>query len=449
MPFPPKLETVYAQSSRLYIIDPRFSLNAPNLRHIYLQNNFILSLRGEIRAKNNYIETLDISNNFCTHIFRSIDGQHIRYLNLSHSDISKDLEEDTNGELLETFTNLEVLDLSFNKISSLPKLLLKKTKHLRCLNTSNNRISSWMVDMRTVSKLKLLDLSDNKLKTLDEGAFTQIEELFERSNLTIDLSGNDLACTCENQNFLRWMLKYRKHFLYIKNYSCSSGKAALFDFRTSDSSLEILQKLCESFLSLYIGSAVFLAMFLTLVTSIVCVKNKWKIRYLIYKSKQKCGFLTPFNDRCLPTTMHYEYDAFLSYSGQELMFVLHEVIPRLEDNKNLRLLIRDRDYLPGFPKVDSIMHSLQESKRTICIVSRKYLASKWRDYELNMAKVEGIKDRGTLDYIILILLPEVYNGKQLPHKIMDLIQKDRYIEYPKESCAYDDFWNRLVRMMEQ
>lgn len=95
------------------------------------------------------------------------------------------------------------------------------------------------------------------------------------------------------------------------------------------------------------------------------------------------------------------------------------------------------------------MHSLQESKRTICIVSRKYLASKWRDYELNMAKVEGIKDRGTLDYIILILLPEVYNGKQLPHKIMDLIQKDRYIEYPKESCAYDDFWNRLVRMMEQ
>lgn len=113
------------------------------------------------------------------------------------------MEEDTNGELLETFTNLEVLDISFNKISSLPKLFLKKGKQLRCLNTSNDRISSWVVDMRTVSNLKLLDLSDNKLKTLEKGAFPQIEELLERSNLTIDLSGYDLACTCENQNFLR------------------------------------------------------------------------------------------------------------------------------------------------------------------------------------------------------------------------------------------------------
>lgn len=160
-------------------------------------------MRGEIRAKHNYIETLDISNNFCTHLFRSIDGQHIRYWNLSRNDISKDVEEDRNGELLETFTNLEVLDISFNKISSLPKLFLKKTKQLRCLNTSNDRISSWVVDMSTVSNLKLLDLSDNKLKTIEKGAFPQIEELFERSNLTIDLSGNDLACTCENQNFLR------------------------------------------------------------------------------------------------------------------------------------------------------------------------------------------------------------------------------------------------------
>lgn len=147
--------------------------------------------------------------------------------------------------------------------------------------------------------------------------------------------------------------------------------------------------------------------------------------------------------------MHYEYDAFLSFSGQELMFVLKEVIPRLEVNKNLRLRIRHRDYLPGIPKLDSFMHNLQESKRTICIVSKKYLSSKWPDYELNMAKVEGIKDRGTLDYIIIILLPEVYIGKQFPHKIKDLILKNRYIEYPEESCAYDDFLNRLVRMMEQ
>ncbi|XP_052711046.1 toll-like receptor 4 [Crassostrea angulata] len=123
-------------------------------------------------------------------------------------------------------------------------------------------------------------------------------------------------------------------------------------------------------------------------------------------------------------------------------------MPRLEVNKSLKLIVRDRDYLPGIPKVDSIMNGLQESKRTICIVSKKYLESKWRDYELNMAKVEAIEDRGSLDYVILILLPEVYND-EIPHKIMDLIKKDRFIEYPMESCAYDDFWERLMGMLDQ
>uniref|UniRef100_K1Q382 Uncharacterized protein n=1 Tax=Magallana gigas TaxID=29159 RepID=K1Q382_MAGGI len=93
------------------------------------------------------------------------------------------------------------------------------------------------------------------------------------------------------------------------------------------------------------------------------------------------------------------------------------------------------------------MSSLQESKRAMCIVPKKYLASKWRNYELNMAKVEGIKDHGSLDYVSLVLLPEVYNG-DLPIKIMDLIRKDRYIEYPMESCVHGDFWDRLIRMIE-
>ena len=98
---------------------------------------------------------------------------------------------------------------------------------------------------------------------------------------------------------------------------------------------------------------------------------------MIYKSKQRFGLTAQC--RHTSTSLQYEYDAFISYSGRELLFVLKEVIPRLKVNKNLKLLIKDRDVLPGIPKVDNIMSSLQESRRTICIVSKKYLESKWRD----------------------------------------------------------------------
>lgn len=444
IPLPPKLETLYYQSSRLLIKNPSFSILAPSLRHIYLQDNFIMSSSGQIRFINNTVTVCDVSNNMFSHIPVN-NGRHVKYLNISNNRFDNNFISEQRGEIFETLISLEVIDMSFNNIFSLPKLLFKNSRKLMYVNVSNNRLSDWLVDVSEMSDLRSIDLSDNKFTTLGVSARKQFEKAFERSNLTINLIGNGLACTCDNQEFLRWLQEHRQHLISFENFTCTT-KDTSFDFKSLGSSLTILRKHCASYLGLYIGCAVTLAVFSSFIIGVMLVKNKWKIRYLIYKSRQRFGFVIPFNNH-LPTSMHYEYDAFLSYSGRELMFVLKEVIPRLEVSKNIRLLIRDRDYLPGIPKVDSIMSSLQESKRAICIVSKKYLASKWRDYELNMAKVEGIQDRGSLDYVILILLPEVYNG-DLPSKIMDLIRKDRYIEYPMESCAYDDFWDRLIRMIE-
>jgi hypothetical protein len=243
------------------------------------------------------------------------------------------------------------------------------------------------------------------------------------------------------------MRQFKHHFINIDNYTCSSPDNG-FDFQQFERSVKSLSKSCITFVGLYVGCSVALAVMISIVTGRLLVKNKWKIRYIVYKSKQRLGWVNQPNILG-STCVQYEYDVFLSYSGCSLMFVLNEdeVIPRLEVNRNMKVIIRDRDFLPGFPKADNIMHSLQESRKTVCIVSKKYLESKWRDYELNMAKVEGIIDRGRLDFLILILLPEVYNNTY-PKEVMDLVKKNCYIEYPEESCACDDFWDELVQMIE-
>ncbi|XP_056016531.1 toll-like receptor 4 [Ostrea edulis] len=447
IPLPPNLETYDAHSSRLYFHVPDFSVHAPNLRHVYLQNNFIISWTGHVQMKNCNILTLDISNNLCSHVsLQSLQAlKHARYLNISHNDLGQDLEKDTEGLLFKTLERLEVLDMSFNRISSLPKQILRNSKRIKYINVSNNRLSDWEVSVSGMPNLTLLDLSQNKLTTLDDNARINIERAFKHSNVSIDLSENALACSCENQEFLVWMTESNQHFLNIDNYTCSPPNPR-FSFRTLNKSVISLSKSCKSYLGWYVGCAVSLAVFCSFLTSRLLVKNKWKIRYIVYKSKQKFGWVKQPNMQG-STSVNYEHDVFLSYSGCTLMFVLNEVIPRLEGNRNMKLIIRDRDYLPGFPKTDSIMHSLQESRKTVCIVSKKYLESRWRDYELNMAKTEGIVDRSGLDFVILILLPEVYNSGY-PRKIMDLVKRNCYIEYPEESCACDDFWNELVDMIE-
>ncbi|XP_061196035.1 toll-like receptor 4 [Saccostrea echinata] len=122
--------------------------------------------------------------------------------------------------------------------------------------------------------------------------------------------------------------------------------------------------------------------------------------------------------------------------------------PRLETYSGFKLLIRDKVFLPGDSKSFSIMEGLQESCKAVCVVSKRYLSSKWRDYELNMAKVEGIKDRGNIRFIILILMPDVYNGTY-PNKVADLLKQDCYLEYPENERDYEEFWEKLIQKISQ
>ena len=171
-----------------------------------------------------------------------------------------------------------------------------------------------------------------------------------------------LTCVCENKEFLYWIHKNKGRFRKVEHYTCKTEEMA-FDFEFLDVSLNNLRKNCTSYLGWYIGCATGIAIFFSCMIAAILVKNKWKIRYMIYKTKQR--FRLTAKCRHTSTSLQYEYDAFISYSGHELMFVLKEFIPRLEVNKNLKLLIKDRDALPGIPKVDNIMSSLQESKLSL------------------------------------------------------------------------------------
>ncbi|XP_056016926.1 toll-like receptor 4 [Ostrea edulis] len=143
--------------------------------------------------------------------------------------------------------------------------------------------------------------------------------------------------------------------------------------------------------------------------------------------------------------IRYPYDAFISYVGANRKFVMEEMKPRLEENR-LRIFIRDIDFEVGDNKVDNIMRALGRSKKTICVVSKSYLKSKWRTYELNMVKMEGMKSRGSLRYVQLILMPDLFEeSTSCNTKIRDLIDQKCFLECPpKDSSLQDIFWRDLI-----
>ncbi|XP_061193402.1 toll-like receptor 4 [Saccostrea echinata] len=438
---PQNLQIVYANSSKLYTRVTKFQLKKNNLREIYFQNNVIHSWIGPIQGVEN-ITILDMSKNFCSKLSNDI-AEHLTgllKLKLAENSLGSKFQFDMNGKILRNLRRLQHLDISFNRIQALPFLFMKNLCSLVYLDISHNLISDWNMKMGHMKKLSVLNLSQNRLGTISKQGMEELNKLFAVGNLSVDLKDNRLMCTCDNLDFLEWMLKYKAHFKNYKTYNCSNARQNSFQFHDLHVSVEKLKKDCKSYTAYYILVSITLSSLLSLVICIALYRNRWKIRYLRYTLLQnrRSGYLrlqTSSDNRFL-------YDAFVSYTSKDREFVIKDMIQNLEQVNGFQLLIRDRSFIPGESKSLQIVRSIQESRKTVCIVSKRYLKSAWRDYELNMARVEGVEARNTLRYVILILLPEVYSGGY-PKKISDFLKKNCFIEYPDDPAGYEEFWQNL------
>ncbi|XP_061176909.1 toll-like receptor 4 [Saccostrea echinata] len=119
-----------------------------------------------------------------------------------------------------------------------------------------------------------------------------------------------------------------------------------------------------------------------------------------------------------------------------------------ESGHHIRLAIMHRDMEPHGDHANNIMDYISRSKRTICVVSKNFLESDWQDYELNMARMEGVQTRKTLNFVHLILMPDVCKTRY-PQKASDFIKKGYYQEYPEEPFGYQMFWETLRQEIEK
>lgn len=446
---PKTLEIFYANMSRLYRSIPEFGFNATGAGEIYVQDNFLYSWDGPIHGIEN-IKIMDLSNNFCSHISKSFlkYARGLTTLSMSKNDIGRSLSSDVNGEIFENTVSLEVLDLSYNNIVDLSAHMFKNMERLQLLNLQNNQLSTWRVKVDHMKNIKFLNLKQNRLTTFEKEAQMSLTKLFHTTNLSIDLSGNQFLCSCDSVHFLEWITGYRNRFIHFDRYECSSTSSHKFNFSDAENFLKLLKKNCKSYLVIYIVSSVTIAFMLSIMMGIFLVKNKWKIRYMVYRFKQRFKKLTGHSTIPQADSPFYEYDIMISYSPKELSFVLTDVIPRLENEAGFQLYVKDRDEPAGISCGEAIMEAIQNSRRVVCLVTKSYLKSRWQDYELNMSRMEAIEDRENLNFLHLILFPDVCNGF-ISIQTLDLIRKECFTEYPEEECAYDDFWETLITHIKE
>ncbi|CAL1539037.1 unnamed protein product, partial [Lymnaea stagnalis] len=185
---------------------PRINIWRSVLLYLDLSNNYLWCLDGPLLGLKK-LKVLDLSKNDCIALspYFFSDMPELRALLLQYNTIGPSLEADKDGETFSKLLRLEYIDVSHNAIRTLHPKVFKQSANLQTILLNNNALQVFDIDVGSLNKLTLVDLSANALVTLPKRMMTSLDTLALSSpNLTLDLHDNDLLCDCSNTDLITW-----------------------------------------------------------------------------------------------------------------------------------------------------------------------------------------------------------------------------------------------------
>ncbi|XP_076071601.1 toll-like receptor 4 [Mytilus galloprovincialis] len=447
LPIPGKLKTIIYKNCFLRYEIPQYTVLTNVVEYIDMSYNIFYSWIGPLLTFG-HVYFLDFSNNICSNVskvfFKSFPN--VTTLFIQNNLLGFVLPDDTKGEIMQHMPALQIINLAENRIPSLPFNFFKSQANLKHIKLGGNMLDNIIFQMNHMKQLSNLDISNNRISSLDENARGRLEEVYNmKNNFSIDISGNPLKCSCDTIEFVKWMSTTKIKIQNKHKTTCLNSHGHQVLLLKPNRVFEKLQMECSSYAAVIVGIVASLVVFLFVLIWGICYRNRWRLRYMYYMVKNKYQVQhkgNPDNER------QYEYDAFISYDNNDRFFVHDKILPCLEREAGLKLCIHRRDFLPGNEIAGNITSAIHNSRNVVIVMSHNYLDSYWCMFEYNMAKVESIYSRNKENILFLVFLEQM-SPKDLPMMVLELVQSHSYIEYPNDEFGDTVFWNKLREVLSQ
>ncbi|XP_014781364.1 toll-like receptor Tollo [Octopus bimaculoides] len=333
------------------------------------------------------------------------------------------------------FTNLKKLYLQNNLIEALQQKSFEGLKNLLELILYNNKIQ--YIPENTFSetpKLKYLDLRNNKLQTITSEMFSS------KALQKIYLSDNPWSCECNDiSEFEKIFAKDTELLVNGEQIFCRKYDALVNIFNYG-------QEFCQNNVTFNITKFApyqdkVLISSVSAVSSVIILI--FLITFLVYAYRQEIQLLLfiHFGYRFMSKKLIIDeenklYDAFVSFDNSLDLFVLNELLPQLEQNNPpFKLCVHFRDFEVGLQITENIINSIENSKRTILLITDNFLKSEWCKYEFQTAHYDGLSQK--MNTLIVVLFENI-NEELLDPDLKLYLKTKTYLKY-------DDpwFWNKL------
>nr|XP_033495345.1 toll-like receptor 13 [Epinephelus lanceolatus] len=101
----------------------------------------------------------------------------------------------------------------------------------------------------------------------------------------------------------------------------------------------------------------------------------------------------------------------------------------------------------GKPIIDNITDAIYGSRKTICVISHRYLESEWCSREIQVASFRLFDEQK--DVLILVFLEDIPTTQLSPYyRMRKLLKRQTYLSWSRASEHPELFWERLRQALK-
>ncbi|ELT87563.1 hypothetical protein CAPTEDRAFT_50547, partial [Capitella teleta] len=136
-----------------------------------------------------------------------------------------------------------------------------------------------------------------------------------------------------------------------------------------------------------------------------------------------------------------EFDAFVAHDFDDFGWIREHLMPKMEGEHHLKLCIGERDFVPGTQLKDVIVDKIQSSRKTLLLLTPKFVNSEWCDFELAMSRNKLFVNGR--DVIVAVVLKPLQMDT-ISRRVYNVLKTRLYLEWNDEDVyAQKLFWAKL------
>ena len=414
----------------------------PNLTHLSLSSSYALAPRPPVSLalyKCLQLEYLDLSDSTRSFDFgtRNSTLPRLQTFKFAGNQLT------SLKEISSIKANLTSLDLSRNSLQTIEEISVGLYLYLVDLNLKDNSITS-LEGLKHLKFLRYLNLANNQLTIIPSWMFHKTD--FSVFSLeTLDLSSNFFQCTCDIEELRKWIVSDTETYLTgATTYACFTPKDL------EGQSITAIELDCGSKVGFYIIVSIPCAL-VTLVIIGLLYKFRWHIKYklhlLLRNYRQFPNLEEEFE--MIEGNGPLQYHAYVAYnddSRRDRDWVLDSLQPNIEEGPEpFKLCIKDRDFRGGQPLFETIPERVEQSRKTILVLTPQFLECNWCKIEMEQAQILLFEQER--DVLVLVLLENIPERKiTLP--LRKLLCKKKYLKWPKDRVGQGLFWENLRKELK-